>query len=50
MIEECPLNIECRVESVHHLDDLDLWVADILAIQVDSAIVQWPRWDRFAEL
>lgn len=34
MIEECPLNIECRVESVHHLDDLDLWVANILAIQV----------------
>ncbi len=36
MIAECPLNIECRVESVHHLDDLDLWIADILAIQVDQ--------------
>jgi flavin reductase (DIM6/NTAB) family NADH-FMN oxidoreductase RutF len=34
LILECPLNIECRVESVHHLDDLDLWIAEILAIQV----------------
>ncbi len=34
LIQECPLNIECRVESVHHLDDLDLWIAEILAIQV----------------
>ena len=36
LIQECPLNIECRVESVHHLDDLDLWIAEILAIQVAS--------------
>lgn len=34
LIAECPLNLECRVESVHHLDDLDLWTAKILAIQV----------------
>ena len=38
MIEECPLNIECRVEGVHHLDDLDLWIAKILAIQVDQSL------------
>ncbi|NOZ50611.1 MAG: flavin reductase family protein [Chloroflexi bacterium] len=37
LIAECPLNIECRVESVHHLPDLDLWVAEILAVYADEA-------------
>ena len=33
LIKECPLNIECRVESVHPLGDLDLWVARVLVIE-----------------
>ncbi len=37
LIAECPLNIECRVESVQSLEDVDLWVAHILAIEVASA-------------
>lgn len=34
IIAECPLNIECRVMGVQHLDDLDLWMAQILGIGV----------------
>ncbi|NOZ73119.1 MAG: flavin reductase family protein [Chloroflexi bacterium] len=36
IIAECPLHIECRVEDVLHLSDLDLWVAEILAMGVDE--------------
>lgn len=36
LIEECPLNIECRVLSVEPLDDLDLFVAEILAVEADE--------------
>lgn len=37
LIVECPLNIECRVETVHHLADLDVWIAEILAMHADEA-------------
>ncbi|NOX64103.1 MAG: flavin reductase family protein [Chloroflexi bacterium] len=37
LIEQCPLNIECRVEDVHDLGDIDLWIAKILAVEVDEA-------------
>jgi len=37
IIAECPLNIECRVLGVQHLDDLDLWTANILGISVAAA-------------
>jgi len=36
MIAECPLNLECRVEGVHHLPDLDLWIAEIVAMHADE--------------
>ncbi len=34
LIAESPLNIECRVLHVQHLEDLDLWTARIMGIQV----------------
>lgn len=34
LIAECPLNLECKVEDVHHLDDVDLWIARILVMEV----------------
>lgn len=36
IVAECPLNIECRVVSVQHHEDLDLWTARILGIGVAS--------------
>ena len=36
MIQECPLNVECNIESVHHLEDVDLWIGRILAMHVDE--------------
>lgn len=36
LIEQCPLNIECRVEDVHDLGDVNLWIARILAVEVDE--------------
>lgn len=37
LIEECPLNIECRVEEVLDLGDIDLWIAEILVMEVAPA-------------
>ncbi len=34
LIKECPLNIECRVVGIHDLGELNLWIADILAVEV----------------
>lgn len=39
LIEECPLNIECRVEDAIDLDDVNLWIAEILAMEVA------PEWE-----
>lgn len=37
IVVECPLNIECRVVDVQHLDELDLWTAHIVGIDVAAA-------------
>ena len=34
LLEECPLNIECRVEHVLKVDDLYLFVSNILELEV----------------
>ncbi|MCO6450296.1 MAG: flavin reductase family protein [Caldilineales bacterium] len=34
LIEQCPVNIECRVDTVQHLDELNLWITRILAVHV----------------
>jgi len=38
MIEECPVNIECRVFDVINLGSHDMFLADILAVHVDKSI------------
>ena len=38
MIEECPLNIECRVKEVIKLGSHDMFIGEVLAVHVDSSI------------
>jgi len=38
LIEECPLNIECKVTDVLRLDGLNLFVSEILVLEVDDSI------------
>ncbi len=39
MIQEAPVNIECRVKEVHHYPSHDMFVADILAVHADDALL-----------
>lgn len=39
LIEECPVNLECRVEKVLPLGSHDLFLARIVAVDVDPALV-----------
>ena len=39
IIEECPINIECRVTEVISLGSHDMFMADIVAVNVDEEIV-----------
>ena len=36
MIKECPVNIECRVKEIKELGSHDMFIAEILAINVDE--------------
>ena len=38
MIEECPINIECRVTDIIPLGSHDMFMADILAVNVDEEL------------
>ena len=38
MIEECPVNIECRVTDVISLGSHDMFMADIVAVNVDEEL------------
>lgn len=38
-IAECPLSLPCRVFSVQHLGSHDLFLADILGVEVDESLV-----------
>jgi flavin reductase (DIM6/NTAB) family NADH-FMN oxidoreductase RutF len=38
MIEECPVNIECRVTDIIPLGSHDMFMADILAVNVDEEL------------
>ena len=38
IIQECPLNIECKVTDVLKLDELNLFVSEILVLEVDEAL------------
>ncbi len=37
LVAECPLNFECQVEANQSLDDVDLWISRILAMEVAPA-------------
>lgn len=39
LIDECPLSLECRVTQVLSLGSHDMFLADILAVQVDERLV-----------
>jgi flavin reductase (DIM6/NTAB) family NADH-FMN oxidoreductase RutF len=39
IVNECPLNIECRVRQHVALGSHTLFIAEVLAVQVDSALV-----------
>ena len=39
MISECPVNMECKVKQVLELGSHDLFLAEILAVHVDSALL-----------
>ncbi len=39
MIEECPVNLECRVREKISLGTHDVFIADILAVNVDSKLI-----------
>lgn len=38
MIEECPVNIECRVTDIISLGSHDMFMADIVAVNVDEEL------------
>ena len=35
-IEECPVNIECKVEEIKKLGSHDMFIARVVAVQVDE--------------
>ena len=39
MISECPINMECKVKQVLELGSHDLFLAEILAVHVDSSLL-----------
>ena len=39
LIEESPVNIECKVKEVHHYPSHDMFVADILAVHADESLL-----------
>ena len=39
MLAECPLNIECRVTDVISMGSHDMFIADIVAVDVDENLI-----------
>jgi flavin reductase (DIM6/NTAB) family NADH-FMN oxidoreductase RutF len=39
VIAECPVNIECRVQQVLSLGSHDLFIGEVVAVQVDEAVL-----------
>ncbi len=39
LIEECPINLECRVTKVIQMETHDMFIADIVAVNVDDRLV-----------
>jgi len=39
LIAECPVNIECRVQQTLSLGSHDLFIAEVVAVQMDEAVL-----------
>ena len=39
-IEECPINIECKVSDIIHLGSHDMFLADIVGVSVDERLFE----------
>jgi len=39
LIAECPVNIECRVQQILSLGSHDLFIGEVVAVQVDEAVL-----------
>ncbi|NHI83131.1 MAG: flavin reductase family protein [Candidatus Thorarchaeota archaeon] len=39
MIEECPINVECKVRHVQNLGAHDLFIAEVVAVHLDKSIL-----------
>ncbi len=39
LIDECPINLECRVKSITPLNTHDLFIAEILGVHIDTALL-----------
>lgn len=39
LIAECPLNLECRVKDIIPLGSHDMFIADIVAVNVDESLI-----------
>jgi flavin reductase (DIM6/NTAB) family NADH-FMN oxidoreductase RutF len=39
LIAECPVNIECRVQQVLSLGSHDLFIGQVVAVQMDEAVL-----------
>ena len=48
IIAECPVNLECKVRQVLNLGSHDLFIAEVVAVQVDESLVSGNRIDHVA--
>ncbi len=39
MIEECPINLECRIKSVESIGAHDLFIAEVVAVHIDDSML-----------
>lgn len=40
LIGECPVNIECKVTNMIHLGSHDLFIGEVVAVQVDETLIR----------
>ncbi|MFX1485389.1 MAG: flavin reductase family protein [Promethearchaeota archaeon] len=39
MIEECPINLECKTTQIVHIGTHDLFIAEVLAVHIDESVL-----------
>ena len=39
ILTDCPVNIECKVKSIEHLGSHDMFIADIVGVNVDESLL-----------